>query len=118
VDFHHTSGEPFSPEHELLVCLRAGDWVAYDIGLAAPGRLDLAVQLGVGQKGASSAANGDQPALDIIVDGERAEPQAIDDEHLIRATTRSPVAAGRHVVRIVGRAEKTLLHSVEVFPRD
>jgi endoglucanase len=116
VDFHHTSGEPFSPEHELLVCLRAGDWVAYDIGLAAPGHLDLTVHLGAGQRGAGRAANVGPPALDIIVDDERAEPQAIDDEHLIRATTISPVAAGRHVVRIVGRADETLLRWIEVFP--
>jgi hypothetical protein len=116
LDFHHTSGEPFPPEHELLVCLRAGDWVAYDIGLAAPGRLDLAVQLGAGQNGAGRAAHGGQPAPDIIVDDQRAEPLAIDDQHLIRATTSSPVAAGRHVVRIVGRANETLLRWIEVFP--
>src|SRR5208282_2815014 len=96
LDFHHTSGEPFSSEHELLVCLSAGDWVAYDVELAVPGRLALAVQLGVGQKGVGPADNGDQPALDIVVDDERAEPQATDDEHVIRATTSSPVAAGRH----------------------
>ncbi len=116
LDFHHTSGEPFSPEHELLVCLRAGDWVAYDVGLAVPGRLELAVQIRAGQKGAARAANGNRPALDIMVDDERAEPKAIDDEHLIRATTSSPVAAGRHLVRIVGRGEETLLHWIEVFP--
>jgi endoglucanase len=116
LDFHHTSGEPFSPEHELLVCLRAGDWAAYDVGLAAPGRLDLAVQLGAGQKGAGNASNGDQPAPDIIVDDEWAELQASDDEQLIRATTSSPLAAGRHVVRIVGRADETLLRWIDVFP--
>ena len=52
--------------------------------------------------------------VDIVVDDEKAEPQTIDDEHLIRATTGSPVAARRHVVRIVGRAEETLLHWIEV----
>lgn len=123
LDFHHTSGEPFSPEHELIVCLRAGDWVAYEVRLAVPGRLGLAVQLGLGRKGAGPGANGDEPALDIIVDDERTEPQATeplatDDEHVIRATTSSPVAAGRHVVRIVGRANETLLRWIDVFPSD
>jgi endoglucanase len=116
LDFHHTSGEPPSPEHELVVCLRAGDWVAYDIGLAVPGRLDITAQIGVRQKGAAHAANEDGPALDIIVDDERAELQASDDQDLVRATTSSQVAAGRHVVRIAGRAQETLLHWIEVLP--
>jgi len=116
LDFHYTAGASSSPEHELLVCLSAGDWVAYEIALAVPGRLDIAVQIGAGQKATDRAANGDRPALDIIVDDERAELQAIDDEHVIRATTSSPVASGRHVVRIVGRAQETLLRWMEVLP--
>ncbi len=36
--------------------------------------------------------------------------------YLPRTTTSSPVAAGRHVVRIVGRANETLLRWIEVFP--
>jgi len=118
LDFHHPSGAPSSPEDELIVCLGAGDWVAYEIGLAAPGHLELAVQIGAGQKGAARAANENRAWLDIIVDDDKAELQAGDDEHLIRATTISPIAAGRHLVRVVGRAHETLLHWMEVLPSD
>jgi endoglucanase len=117
LDFHHPNGAPTPPEDELLVSLRAGDWVAYDIGLAVPGRVDLVVRIGAaGQKSAAGAANAAQPALDIVVDDDRAELLAIDDDNLIRATTTLPIAAGRHVVRIVGRAQETLLHWLEVLP--
>jgi endoglucanase len=116
LDFHHPSGAPSPPEEELLVCLGAGDWVAYDITLAVAGHLDVAVQIGVGQPGADSVASGGPPALDIVIDGEKAELQASDDEHVVRATTSSPVDAGRHVVQVVGRAPETLLRWMWVLP--
>jgi hypothetical protein len=51
-----------------------------------------------------------------VIDGEKAELQASDDEHVVRATTSSPVDAGRHVVQVVGRAPETLLRWMWVLP--
>jgi hypothetical protein len=116
VDFSYTVGAPSCPERELLVCLRAGDWVAYDFGLAAPSRLHLAVKIMRGRAYAAGAANVRGPWLDLIVDDERAEPQATDDEDVMRATTNLRIAAGRHNVRVVGRAPETLLQWIEVLP--
>ena len=116
LDFHHPSGAPSPSEGELLVCLRGGDWVAYDVGLASAGHLDIAVQIGASQKGAAITANGDLPWLDIMVDDEKAELQVTEDEHLVRATTNSSIGAGRHIVRIGGRAQETLLRWIDVSP--
>jgi endoglucanase len=118
VDFHHPNGAPSPPENELVVSLSAGDWVAYDVVLAVAGHLDVAVRIGGRQKSALNRGNRDLPWLDIVVDDAKAELQASGDDHVVLATTTLPIAAGRHAVRVVGRAEETLLHWIEVSPAD
>ncbi len=95
LDWNHNGAVARSVADELLVSLGTGDWVAYDIAVQTPSRFEI-------------AAAGPRPdtALDVSVDGRS-----------VRGTT-DELGAGRHVVRLTGRAPETLVSSVEISPVD
>jgi len=99
-DFHHTDGSPRSPGDSLSVSLDEGDWVAYEVNLAAPTRLTVRVGL------AESAA------VAIAVDDEEL---AVGD-NVVVATTARVVRAGRHAVRVTSRSQRAVFDWLEVTP--
>lgn len=110
LDFHHASGEARSADDELLVSLSDGEWVAYDIGVVAPARLDLLVEVtAVGERPTGKSA------LDLSVDGTSADVESINRDTSIHAVTRGMVAPGRHVIRMTGRARETVIRSIRVM---
>lgn len=104
LDWNH-SGASTGSKNELLVSLHEGDWVAYDVATASPGRVQLTVAL----KPVESNA------IDISIDGRDLGIDPAVDRSVVRATT-STLGAGRHVVRLTGRGSETLVRWIEVAP--
>jgi hypothetical protein len=94
---------------ELLVSLRDGDWVAYEIEVRSPSRFQIDVAL---EPAEIATRNG--LAVDISVDGTRIE---VEDpgEATVRGTTEE-LSAGRHVVRLTGLSGDALVRWIEVVP--
>jgi hypothetical protein len=90
VDWANTGmGAPKASE-ELEVRLEAGEWVAYDVELAAPGTLTVSI-----------GGTGDLAALEVSVGGERAEREG-------RVARSSRLDAGRHELRLAASAPVTI----------
>lgn len=102
LDWNHKHGAARSAEGDLLVSLGTGDWVSYDIEMTEPASLDLLV-----------ASQAGHTALEISVDDTPLDIEAAGDGTL-RATTNGLLSAGRHVVRLTGLAQETLVRSIEV----
>jgi endoglucanase len=92
LDWTHNGADARAVADGLLVSLGPGDWVAYDIEVRSPSRYRIVAVL----KGGETAR--------ISVDG--APVEGITDR----------LAAGRHVVRVIGLAPETLVRSVEISP--
>jgi hypothetical protein len=107
LDWNRTDGIARAAADELLVSLRAGDWVAYDIVILSPGRFQIAVALKPDGREA-------RHALAISIDG--AAVVAEDPgPATVRATT-GELAPGRHVVRLTGLLSDTLVRWIDVIP--
>jgi hypothetical protein len=102
LDWHHNTGVARSVEEELLVSLDIGDWVAYDIAITEPMRLDFVVA-------------SDRPAIEISVDDVVLDLEDVGDG-TVSATANWLLSGGHHVVRITGLAQETLVRSIEVTP--
>jgi hypothetical protein len=109
LDWNRTDGLLRAAADELLVSLRAGDWVAYDIVVPAPARFQVIVAL------AGSATRVPQArSLDVSIDGDALGAEDADAS-TVRVTTGT-LTAGRHVVRLTGLMNETLVRSIEVVP--
>jgi endoglucanase len=102
---HHA--ESVRSEPELVVSLRHGDWVAYDVALTAPGRVALSVAL------KPNGANSPGAPVAISVDGAELAVEMARDQSTASAATRR-LDAGLHVVRLIGRTRETAIRSIEV----
>jgi hypothetical protein len=109
LDWNRTDGLLRSAADELLVSLRAGDWVAYDFVVSSPSRLQILVTL---EAAGASVFQG--RALDISIDGAAQGVEVPDDSSV--TTTTEELGAGRHVVQLTGRWSETLVRSIEVTP--
>jgi endoglucanase len=109
VDWNRTDGISRAAADELLVSLGPGDWVAYDIVVAAPSRFQIVVAL----KPAGEAER-PGPALDLSIDGTRIAVED-PDQATLKGTT-GQLTAGRHDVRLTGRLREALVRSIEVAP--
>lgn len=108
LEWRHATGAARAIDDELLVSLGIGDWVAYDIVITSPIRLQVIVALKL-----APAMELGHPALDISIDGIALEVDIAADATTVRAAT-SQLAAGQHVVRLTGLARETLVRSIEV----
>jgi hypothetical protein len=108
LDWHHTRGAEHVLDEELVVSVGPGEWISYDIEIAEPASIDLVVALG-----GSRESEVGHPALEIAVDGDGLRVEAAGGGD-VRATTKGPLAAGRHVVRLTGLAEESLVRSIDV----
>jgi endoglucanase len=105
LDWNHTSLAA-QPGHQLLVSIGQGDWVAYDVATASPGRIEVRVAL------EPHAANGSGPPLLISIDGTELDVDFAPQEATASAAGR--LGAGRHVVRLTSRVDGTAVRSIEV----
>ena len=103
LEWNHTGAD--RSEDELVVSLRKGDWVTYDVAITEPGQVQLKVALQAAES----------RALDVSMDDTELEVDAAADRSMVRATTRR-LNAGKHVVRLTGRASETLVRWIEVTP--
>ncbi len=101
-DWNRTGGLVRAAADELLVRLGAGDWVAYEIMIATPARLEIVVV--------------SRPSLAVSIDGADVAVENPGDE-FVRGTT-DRLSAGRHLVRLTGLSGGNLVHSIEVLPAD
>jgi endoglucanase len=106
LDWNHAGGAVRSQD-DLLVSLGQGDWVAYDVALAAPGEVQVTVVVTADGEASPGAPVG------IAVDGAELEVNAMPDQSGVHAAT-SRLGAGRHVVRLTGRAHEIELRSIDV----
>ncbi|WP_025617852.1 glycoside hydrolase family 5 protein [Salinispora cortesiana] len=95
LDFAHTDGAPRADDDQLLVQLCPGDWVSYDVHLAAPSRLQITVR----------ATGG----LTLRLDDEPLAPAEST------VTTRGPVATGRHTLQLIATTD-VILDGLQVTP--
>jgi hypothetical protein len=103
------AGSHSGPPNELLVSLREGDWVAYDVTIAGPTQIQLSVDFQP-----DGHADLISP-LGIAVDGHELQVAVAPDKSTVRAAS-SQLSAGLHVVRLTGRADETELRSIDVRP--
>jgi hypothetical protein len=102
VEWNRTDGIARAADDALLVSLGPGDWVAYEFLVPSGSRFQIVVALMEGH------------ALDISIDGE-----AVAVEDAVEGTVRGMtgrLSAGRHLVRLTGRLNETLVRSIEVNP--
>ncbi len=92
LDWNRTDGIARPSSDELLVSLGAGDWVAYDFVVRSPSRFEIVV------KSNAIAA--------VPIDGTVLGVEGATDQ----------LTAGRHVVRLTGLSEETIVRSIEVSP--
>jgi len=104
------AGSHSGPPNEMLVSLREGDWVAYDVTIAGATRVQLSVEF------QPDAHPGLISPLGIAVDGDELKVAVAPDQSTVRAAS-SRLGAGLHVVRLTGRAHETELRSIDVRPR-
>jgi hypothetical protein len=109
LDWNRTDGVARAPADELLVSLRAGDWVAYEIAVPSPSRLQIAVALK-----SSEAASGNGLVVDISIDGTRVLVEDHTDAMVNGSTDQ--LSAGRHIVRLTGLLGDALVRWIEVIP--
>jgi hypothetical protein len=111
LDWNRTDGIARAAGEELLVSLRAGDWVAYDIVVPSPCRFQIVVAL----KPAGAAAR-QAPALAISIDG---AALGVEDSGLaaLKGIT-DELSAGRHVVRLTGLSSDSLVRWIDVVQVD
>jgi hypothetical protein len=107
LDWNRTDGIARAAADELLVNLRAGDWVAYDIVVRSPGRFQIVVAL----KPDGATAH---ETLAISLDG--AAIDAGDPEPASVRGMTAELAPGRHVVRLTGLSGDTLVRWIDVIP--
>jgi hypothetical protein len=96
LNFDYTEGVRNSSADELVVCLSPGDWVAYEVNVLRATKLAIVI----------AAIPTGECKIGVSIDGEPAEIEPSRDG-LIRGTSTSTVAPGRHAVRIeciAGRA--------------
>ena len=104
------AGSHSGPPNDMVVSLREGDWVAYDVTIAGPTQVQLSVECQPnGHPGLISP-------LGIAVDGDELAVAVAPGQSAVRAAS-SRLRAGLHVVRLTGRAHETELRSIEVRPR-
>lgn len=106
LDWNHRGDAGRAAGDELLVSLRAGDWVAYDVVAASASHYRVTVALHAGVRESSE--------LDVAVDGIRVELDGSSGETVQGVTPK--LAAGHHVVRLTSLAGETLVRWVEVRP--
>lgn len=111
LDWNRTDGVARAAADELLVSLRAGDWVAYDLAVSSPSRFQIAVELKP-----TEAASRNGLAIDISIDGTRVVVEDRGDA-AVRGTT-DQLSAGRHVLRLTGLLGDSLVRWIEVTPTD
>jgi endoglucanase len=109
LDWNRTDGIARAAADELLVSLRSGDWVAYDIVVPSRSRFQIAVAL---QHAEGASRNG--LTIDISIDGARVAAKN-SDEAILRGTT-DELSAGPHVVRLTGLSGDSLVRWIEVIP--
>ena len=92
LDWNRTDGIARPPSDELLVSLGAGDWVAYDFVVSSPSRFEIVVE--------------SKPMPAVSVDGTGLGVEGATEQ----------LTAGRHVVRLTGLSDETIVRSIEVTP--
>jgi hypothetical protein len=108
-DFHQTGGAPRPESDAFVVVLAPGDWVAYGFDTVETRRLDVRIVL------AGDAASSERlPLPDISIDRTPVDDSLNTAGSAFHATTRHVVEAGRHTLRVTGRAAQTLLRLIEI----
>jgi endoglucanase len=102
VDWANTGMGAPKPSEELEVRLEAGEWVEYDVEVAARARLEVVAR-----------GHGDA-TLDILVDGTAIE--ILDASAAFAAGRSDDVDGGVHAVRVVVRSGAIALRLVDVRP--
>jgi endoglucanase len=88
LSFDHTEGVPNSSDDGLVVSLAPSDWVSYEVNVAEATKLEIVV-----------APVDNAAELAISIDGDAVVVESSGDG-LMRGTTTSAVAPGRHAVRV------------------
>ena len=102
--WNHTIDVRQSAEEGLVVSLGAGDWVAYDLETTNAMELEFLIESPDGR-----------PAIALSVDGMSLEVEP-STPGKVCAVTKGPLPRGRHVLRLTGGAEETLVRWIEVTP--
>ena len=102
LNFDHTEGVPNSSDNGLTVRLGPSDWVSYEVNVAEATRLEVAV-----------APLGGTGKIGISIDGDAVAVESLGDG-LLRGTTASAVAPGRHAVRVECLAGDTAIRWLEI----
>ena len=100
--FDHTEGVPNSSDDRLVVALGPGDWVAYELNVAQPNRLEVAIDV---LDGAGTIA--------IFVAGDAVPTESSADSR-IQGQTAVPVPPGRHTLRVECVAGEVAIRGLEV----
>lgn len=108
LDFHHPPEAGPAGLERLLVELRAGDWVAYEVEVTSGSCLEILVAL----DGRSTGQDG-EAAIAVSLDGVAAVIEQTSGA-VVHAVTPAAVSVGRHEIRVTGRAGRTLVRSIEV----
>lgn len=104
LDWNHTRDATHSAEDDLVVSLRDGEWVAYEFEMRQAAAVEFEI----------ASANG-RPAIEVSVDGVALVEDAAGTGNL-SASTKRPLGAGSHVVRITGGAGESLVRTIEIRP--
>ncbi len=123
LDWNRTDGIARAAADELLVSLRAGDWVAYDIVVPSPGRFHVVVALKPGGAAqVSISIDGTSPLAGEVglaspPSGEvaRSAGGGIGAAETVTVTT-GELTAGRHVIRLTGLSGDALVRWIEIVP--
>jgi endoglucanase len=103
LNFDHAEGVPNASDDGLVVSLSPRDWVAYEVNVARAANLGIAV----------AVIPTGECALEVSIDGELVELKWSTDG-LVRGTSTSAVAAGRHAVRIECAAGEAAIRWLEL----
>jgi endoglucanase len=104
--FDHTEGVPNSSDDGLVVSLGPSDWVSYEVNVAEPARLEIAVARVPGACEIGVTIDGDPIDLGPDADG------------LVRGMSTSAVSPGRHAVRVECLAGEAAIRWLEVGAYD
>ena len=113
VTFHHNDGAPRSEAELIGVRLGDGDWVAYDVEVSPPSRIEVTV--GLDLDAGFGIAITEQPPVAVFVDGEPVAGAESRNDGVVAATA-SVLDAGRHQVMVQARASDVGLRWLDIVP--
>ncbi len=104
LSFDYADGATPDALGDLLVCLRAGDWIAYDVNVARPATLGVSIAL--------AASLWDATPIGVLIDG---EPIRLElDGGSIRGFTGRGLDAGDHVLRVDCLGMEATIRSLDI----